>query len=561
MFSLIYNSINLSQDITVLRVKSGFLKIIHSYAFWICAFLFIAVGWKVILLAMNSFSFNSDEAIVGLMAKHILHGEMPIFFYGQGYMGSLDAYFISLGFLLFGEKVWVIRMVQIVLYAGTMFVVLKVVHELISDVRAVIVTGILMAFPTVNVTLYTTVSLGGYGEALLFGSLMLYLARRYTKLKLPSDRPKSLLLLFLFGLLLGLGFWTNLLSLIIGIPCVLLIAIYVVKGSDWKNCLVGSAFLIAGFCIGALPVWLFAFKNGASAIVSEILGGYITAESTTWFIKILHHFVYFLIFGIPVILGVRPPWEIRWLMIPAIPVIVFIWVLVVIFLIRLDRERKVEKSFIWLLIGSLLLYFLVYVLSNFGTEPSGRYFLVLMIPLTVLFSISMKAVRKNAIVLGLAGLVGIYNFSATLVCALDRPTGLTTQIYEPSQIDHSFDGELIRFLDAHQITGGYTNYWVAYPIAFLSDEQITFVPALPYHLDLSFTTRDDRIPLYDTLVSESTKIAYITTRNPPLDLLIAQSFDAHHVSWQEVIIGDYHVIFDLSMNVAPQEIGMQFVDN
>jgi hypothetical protein len=35
--------------------------------------------------------FNSDEAIVGLMARHMLQGERPLFFYGQAYLGSLDA--------------------------------------------------------------------------------------------------------------------------------------------------------------------------------------------------------------------------------------------------------------------------------------------------------------------------------------------------------------------------------------------------------------------------------------------------------------------------------------
>jgi hypothetical protein len=34
---------------------------------------------------------NSDEAVVGLMARHILDGKRPVFYYGQAYMGSLDA--------------------------------------------------------------------------------------------------------------------------------------------------------------------------------------------------------------------------------------------------------------------------------------------------------------------------------------------------------------------------------------------------------------------------------------------------------------------------------------
>lgn len=36
--------------------------------------------------------FNGDEAIVALMARHILRGERPVFFYGQAYLGATDAW-------------------------------------------------------------------------------------------------------------------------------------------------------------------------------------------------------------------------------------------------------------------------------------------------------------------------------------------------------------------------------------------------------------------------------------------------------------------------------------
>jgi hypothetical protein len=36
---------------------------------------------------------------------------------------------------------------------------------------------LLLAIPSVNVILYTTVSLGGYGEALLLGNLILWATR------------------------------------------------------------------------------------------------------------------------------------------------------------------------------------------------------------------------------------------------------------------------------------------------------------------------------------------------------------------------------------------------
>ena len=43
----------------------------------------LAAGWKLLLLAWDAFPFNADEAVVGLMSRHILSGARPIFFYGQ----------------------------------------------------------------------------------------------------------------------------------------------------------------------------------------------------------------------------------------------------------------------------------------------------------------------------------------------------------------------------------------------------------------------------------------------------------------------------------------------
>ena len=80
----------------------------------------VAAGLKIWLVAMGQVPFNADEAVVALMARHIIMaGERPVFFYGQAYMGSLDAYLVAAGFLIFGQQVWVIRLIQGLLYLAT----------------------------------------------------------------------------------------------------------------------------------------------------------------------------------------------------------------------------------------------------------------------------------------------------------------------------------------------------------------------------------------------------------------------------------------------------------
>jgi hypothetical protein len=88
--------------------------------------LLLGLIWKVVLVVMGAFPFNADEAIVGLMGRHILQGARPIFFYGQAYMGALDAYFAALGFQIFGVEVWVIRLVQILLFLGIIATTMRI---------------------------------------------------------------------------------------------------------------------------------------------------------------------------------------------------------------------------------------------------------------------------------------------------------------------------------------------------------------------------------------------------------------------------------------------------
>ncbi|GIV81340.1 MAG: hypothetical protein KatS3mg051_0694 [Anaerolineae bacterium] len=78
------------------------------------------------LLGGERVSFDSDEAIVGLMARHINQGKpIPTFFYGQAYMGSLDALLVAGSFRFLGESVMAMRAVQVALALVTLCLVYR----------------------------------------------------------------------------------------------------------------------------------------------------------------------------------------------------------------------------------------------------------------------------------------------------------------------------------------------------------------------------------------------------------------------------------------------------
>jgi hypothetical protein len=201
------------------------------------------------------------------------------------------------------------------------------------------------------------------------------------------------------------------------------------------------------------------------------------------------------------------------------------------------------------------LVFVGYVFTSFGTDPSGRYFLPFYIPLAVIAGTSIIRFPRIKWILALLLAVLCYNIFGTLSSAAKFPY-LTTQFYEPAQVDHSSMGELISFLSDQGETVGYSNYWVAYPLAFYTDERIIALPFLPYHPDLTYTDRDNRLPQYSRRFEEKERYFYITTKNPNLDDVLKTSLSAMDIEFDYIEIGDYHVFFKLSQPISPEALGL-----
>jgi hypothetical protein len=286
-------------------------------------------------------------------------------------------------------------------------------------------------------------------------------------------------------------------------------------------------------------------------------------EGLPWIFQVLRHTANLLLFGSTVVFGLRPPWDVTWLALPLLPFALMFWMGVFVYLVRCMRRDSPKRAEQVLLAGVILVLLAGFVLTPFGADPSGRYFLPLAIPLS-LFAAAMVLELHAKIgywVVGLVLLLLVYNLWGTLQSALHFPPGVTTQFYGPTQVDHRYDQPLIDFLRQHGETRGYGNYWVTYPLAFLSAEQLIFIPRLPYHLDFRYTERDDRFLPYDNLVSQAQRVAYITTNHPDLDEYLRSKFKSSGITWQEVQIGDYHVFYALSQPVRPAQIGLGATTN
>ena len=63
--------------------------------------------------------FDSDQAIVGLMAKHLVEGRaFPLFFYGQEYMLAVESWLMAPIFVVLGPSVFALRLTLVLIQRG-----------------------------------------------------------------------------------------------------------------------------------------------------------------------------------------------------------------------------------------------------------------------------------------------------------------------------------------------------------------------------------------------------------------------------------------------------------
>ncbi len=503
----------------------------------------VGVGVKAWLVLTQAVPFNGDEAVVALMARHILRGARPVFFYGQAYMGSLDAWLIAGAFRLFGETVWAIRLVQIALYA-LFLVTLKMLCNRLFETDAVGAWAVLVAaIPPLVVTTYTTATLGGYGEVLVLGNLVLLLGHALIR----SQPVRAWELAAGLGAVSGLSFWTLGLSAVYILPVGFLLTI------RFDRRKVGAYVVgLVAFLVASSPWWLYSWYHQGEPLRVALEGS--PLETTPW-----ERATGLVLLGIPALVGIRPPWSYEMVPWPVALLLVLIHLAAGTVFLRqaIAGRARMHQDAGKLLLLVCFVFVVTFIGTQFGVDATGRYFLPLYTPVAVALGFLghwLWGLRRSAAVLcllALWGLNGMVVFEAAQ--SSDR---ITTQFDPITRFDNSYDDELIAFLAANDLRRGYSNYWVTFRLAFLTQEEFIFAPRLPYKPDLRYTPGDDRIPAYSRLADRSSRIAYITTLHPGLNAYLRRAFREQGIAFREADIGPYHVFYDLSRPIRPEELGL-----
>lgn len=134
---------------------------------------------SLVFVAYGHVHFNSDQAIIGLMAKHLSElRALPVYFYGQHYMLAVEAWVATLVFPFTGPTVWALNLVML---AFNLAIALLLVHLLERQVGLrplhAFVAALFFLVPPPGTTMELMNANGGNIEPFLY-VLLLWLFRR-----------------------------------------------------------------------------------------------------------------------------------------------------------------------------------------------------------------------------------------------------------------------------------------------------------------------------------------------------------------------------------------------
>ena len=211
-------------------------------------------------LISGKIPFDSDEAIEGLMARHVLEGELPVFFWGQAFKGVPEVYLSAAAFSLFGSNVTVLKSVTLLLFATYVALTFVVLDKLISRWVAATASALLIAAPPALVFWSLDASVD-YVMLMLLGTILLLLCVR----PLAAHATAATLATVPLGVVIGIGFWVHQLFVVYLIP---LAIIFAVRSRPWKRRGLRSATK------PAMAIGMIAGIYLLLAIVAFLFGGF-----------------------------------------------------------------------------------------------------------------------------------------------------------------------------------------------------------------------------------------------------------------------------------------------
>ncbi|MFC0100153.1 DUF423 domain-containing protein [Micromonospora marina] len=227
---------------------------------------FAGVGYRLALLFADVPPTNSDEATMGLAALHIARGDdFPIWFYGQAYMGTLEAYLAAPLVALAGPSVLVLRLPTLALYASFLLLSWRLTRRLGGDRWYALLVVAVLALGSDRVVKNQLIAGGGYPELNPAGAALALLTVGLCLTGAGARLPRWAA----WGLICGVLLWVDPLIL----PYVLTLGALLVA-RRWRE-LAGRAgvVLTGALLLGAAPMLVDSIGHGRNPATAVLAAG------------------------------------------------------------------------------------------------------------------------------------------------------------------------------------------------------------------------------------------------------------------------------------------------
>jgi len=131
----------------------------------------LTVAFRLPFLLHADRFFDSDEAVEGLMARHVQQGELPIFLWGQHYKGVPEVYLAAAVFAVAGSSVIALKATTLACFVAFVCVTFVAVETLFSRREAWLTAALLIAGPP-SLVLWSLSANAEVVLTLLAGSVM-----------------------------------------------------------------------------------------------------------------------------------------------------------------------------------------------------------------------------------------------------------------------------------------------------------------------------------------------------------------------------------------------------
>ncbi len=248
--------------------------------------LLLAVLFSLPYILESRIDFDGDEAVVGLMALHITRGRVPVYYYGQGYMGSLEAILAAGFFFLLGPSPSALRLAPFTFYLLFLLLQFKLISAYKDRSHALLTIAYTVIFsPVVN--LWATKARGGFTAVLFWGTLGYIVFFRTMDTYLAGDR-RGWKWAIISGAVAAVSFWHYALVGYYYLPVLMVVIYFICKDRTLRDLIRGAivqtgnvgAWLgrqgwpvkcISGLMFGAWVLWivfsLVALLRGSLVIV------------------------------------------------------------------------------------------------------------------------------------------------------------------------------------------------------------------------------------------------------------------------------------------------------